>query len=132
MGDFRRETRYAFFAVRDPREQNPDKSNDIPVLFRPLYGESTLIKILPQTKARTISHYLLLGQSVVIIYSQAVHTSGSKKLIKHQANARYDKYHPRIFITPWQVSPYNVCNFSVSIIRHSYRRRFLGKDSIPF
>ena len=47
MGDFRPETRCAFFAVRDPREQNPDKSNDIPVLFRPLYGESTFIKILP-------------------------------------------------------------------------------------
>ena len=81
MGDFRRETRYAFFAVRDPREQNPDKSNDIPVLFRPLYGESTFIKILPKTKTRTISHYLLLGQSVIIIYSQAVHTSVQRNLL---------------------------------------------------
>ena len=132
MGDFRRETRYAFFAVRDPREQNPDKSNDIPVLFRPLYGESTFIKFLPQTKARTISHYLLLGQSVIIIYSQAVHTSVQRNLLNTK------RMHDTINIThgyllvPGQVSPYNVCNFSVSIIRHSYRRRLLGKDSIPF
>ena len=50
IGDFIQETKYAFFAVRDPREQTPDKSKDIPVLFRALYSESTLIKILPWDK----------------------------------------------------------------------------------
>lgn len=50
MGFFIQETKYAFFVVRDPREQTTDKSKDIPVLFRPLYGESTLIKILPWEK----------------------------------------------------------------------------------
>lgn len=70
------------------KNKTRDKNKDIPVLFRPLYGESTLIKILPQTKARTISYYLWLGQSLIIIYSQVIRASGSQELINHQANAR--------------------------------------------
>lgn len=59
-----------------------------PVLFRPLYGESALIKILLQTKARTISYQLSLGQSIVIIYSQAIRASASQKFITQLASAR--------------------------------------------
>lgn len=66
----------------------PTKKIIFLVLFCPLYGESTLIKILRKTKARTISHYLSPGQSRLIIYSQAIRASASQKLITQQAGAR--------------------------------------------